>query len=170
MSEVENNLIEGASAPEPAREKGSLAPVGFLAILLAPLVIITSLLFSNSEVGEYTPPITNEVNVAVTLSAPQFLEFSSGNVCDGKEQLSGLSRAILKIRGAGWSESTNLGYGSLNVQGKCEFTASITPPSTFLGGVINASVAFSFGTSREVPVNVGDNPPFQTVKLDFNLG
>jgi hypothetical protein len=170
MSEVERKSLEGVSASEPAREKGSLAPVGLLAILLSPLVVVTSLLFSNSEVGDYTPPITNEVYVSVTLSAPQFLEFSSGNVCDGKEQLLGLSRAILKIRGTGWSESTNLGYGSLNVQGKCEFTASITPPSTFLGGVINASVAFSFGTSREVPVDVGDNPPFQTVKLDLNLG
>lgn len=170
MSEVEKNSNEGTSTSEPAREKGSLAPVGLLAILLAPLVIVTSIFFSYSEVGDFTPPITNDVKVSVILSAPQFLEFSSGNVCDGKGQLSGLSRATLQIGAAGWSESTKLGEGILNVQGKCEYAATITPPSTFLGGAINATVAFSFGTSRAVTLNVGENPPFQSVKLDINLG
>lgn len=170
MSELEKNSIKSTSTAEPAREKGVFAPLGLLTLILAPIVILTSIFFSHSESGNYTPPISEDLKISIALSAPQFLEFSSGNVCDGKAPITGLSRATVEISGGQWSATTPLGEGSLNSQGQCVYKATVTPDSTFLGGEIEAGIVFSFGRTEKFVIDVGDNLPFKTVNLDLSLG
>jgi hypothetical protein len=168
MSELEKSA--DAATTEPTREKGSLAPVGVLAVLLAPVVILTSLFFSYSEVGDFDPPATADIKISVVISSSRFLEFSSGNVCDGSGETAGLSRATIKIGASGWSQRTTLGEGSLNSQGRCEYEAKVSPPSSFLGGNVRSSVVFSFGETDDFTTNIGDSIPFKGVNLEINLG
>lgn len=170
MAELENESSADSSTVAPAREKGSLAPVGVLAVLLAPLAILTSLFFSYSEVGDFDPPTTGEIKISVIISSSRFLEFSSRNICDGSGETAGLSRAVVKIGAPGWSERTTLGEGSLNAQGKCEYKTKVTPPSSFLGGEVKSSIAFSFGETDDFTTDVGDSPSFNGVDLEINLG
>ena len=168
MSELEKSA--DAATTEPTREKGSLAPVGVLAVFLAPVVILTSLFFSYSEVGDFSPPTTGDIKISVVISSSRFLGFSSGNICDGSGETAGLSRATIKIGAPGWSVRTTLGEGSLNAQGKCEYRTKVSAPSSFLGGKVTSSVAFSFGETDDFITDVGDNPPFKGVNLEINLG
>jgi hypothetical protein len=170
MSEVKQESVDSGSTAEPTKEKGKLAPVGLLAIILTPLVVITSLFFSYGENGTFYPPENNEINLDVTLSAQQFLEFSNSNVCDGKAPLVGLSAATLQIRGAGWSKQTVLGEGVLNVNGDCQYKTSVTAPQDFAGGKISAKILFTFGNSEDFSIDVGDSPPFESKNLTINLG
>jgi hypothetical protein len=170
MTELDQETSEGSASAKPEREKGTFAPVAILTLVLAPIVIAASIFFNYSDVGNYTPPESNELNVSVVLSAPQFLEFSTGNICDGKAPIVGLSRAILEITAGQWSTKAPLGEGALNSQGKCEYQVTVTPNSTFLGGEIEASVAFSFGKSQKFITDVGNNLPYKDVDLNISLG
>jgi hypothetical protein len=170
MTEIEQEMNDGASSAKPEREKGVFAPVSIVTLLLAPIVIITSIFFSYSDIGEYTPPASEELKISVVLSAPQFLEFSTGNICDGKGPIAGLSRAILEVASGKWSATSPLGEGALNSQGKCEYQATITPDSSFLGGEIESSITFSFGKSQKFITDVGNVLPYKDVNLDISLG
>ena len=167
MSQVETNEFEDTSSTEPAREKGVFAPLALLALILAPIVIVASIFFNNSDSSNYTPPVSGDLKTTIVLSAPQFLEFSTGNVCDGKAPIAGLSRATLKISTDLWSRTAPLGEGSLNSQGQCVYKATVTPDSTFLGGEIEASITFSFGKTETYLIDVGDSLPFNSVNLDI---
>lgn len=170
MTEIEPETNEGSSNAKSHREKGVFAPVSILTLLLAPIVIFSSIFFSYSDIGEYTPPASDELNISIVLSAPQFLEFSTGNICDGKAPIAGLSRAILEINASQWSVTTPLGEGALNSQGKCEYRTTATPDSTFLGGVIESSITFSFGKSQKFFTDVGNDLPYKDVKIELSLG
>ena len=170
MSQVEMNGFEDTSSTEPAREKGVFAPLALLTLILAPIVIAASIFFNNSEISNYTPPVSGDLKTAIVLSAPQFLEFSTGNVCDGKAPIVGLSRAILQIGTDQWIRKTPLGEGVLNSQGQCLYQATVTPDSTFLGGEIEASITFSFGKTETYIIDVGDSLPFKSIDLDISLG
>jgi hypothetical protein len=170
MSQVEKNVNEDNSSTEPAREKGVFAPLALLTLILAPIVIAASIFVSNSEIGNYTPPVSGDLKTTIVLSAPQFLEFGTGNVCDGKAPLAGLSRATLQINTDLWSRTTPLGEGTLNSQGQCLYKATVTPDSAFLGGEIEASITFSFGKTEKYIIDVGDSLPFSSIDLNISLG
>ncbi len=170
MSEAELGSAEKVATAETPREKASFAPVAVLAIILTPLIIITTVFFSFFDNGRFEPPVNTELKIAVVLSAPQFLEFSRGNVCDGKTPIAGLSRATIQIKASGWVKTATMGEGILNAQGKCEYKAAVSPPADFLGGDVKASINFSFGETADYTIAVGDNPPFKNVDLDINLG
>lgn len=170
MSETEQGSVEKVSTPEAPREKASFAPVAVLAIILTPLVIGATVFFSFFDNGRFEPPVNTELKISIVLSAPQFLEFSKGNVCDGKAPIAGLSRATIQVKASGWVRKANLGEGILNAQGKCEYKAAVSPPEDFLGGDVKASINFSFGETADYIIAVGDNPPFKNVDLDINLG
>ena len=170
MSEVKQESVDSGSTAEPSKEKGKLAPVGLLAIILTPIVIVTSIFFSYNENRTFYAPVTSDLNVAVVISAPQFLEVSGGNVCDGKAPLVGLSTATVQIKASGWSEKTILGEGILNAQGKCVYKSSVTPPADYAGGNVTARVIFTFGETEDFVINVGNSTPFKTLDLVVNLG
>jgi hypothetical protein len=170
MTELDQEASEGSSSAKPEREKGIFAPVAILTLVLAPIVIAVSIFSNYSDVGNYTPAESNKLSISVVLSAPQFLEFSTGNICDGKVPIVGLSRAILEITAGQWSAKTPLGEGALNSQGKCEYQVTVTPDSTFLGGEIESSITFSFGKSQIFINDVGNSLPYKDVNLDISLG
>ena len=170
MSETELGAAEKATPAETPREKASFAPVGLLAIILTPIVIVTSIFFSYNENRTFYAPVTSDLNVAVVISAPQFLQVSGGNVCDGKAPLVWLSTATVQIKASGWSENTILGEGILNAQGKCVYKSSVTPPADFAGGNVTARVIFTFGETEDFVINVGNSTPFKTLDLVVNLG
>ena len=168
MSESEQGSAENLA--EATREKARFAPVAVLAIVLTPLVIGTTVLFSFFDNGRFEPPVNNDIKISVTLSDPQFIEFSTGNVCDGKGPIAGLSRATIQIKAPGWVRTTNLGEGILNAQSKCEYKAAVSAPADFYGGDVEAKVVFAFLETRDYIIPVGDNPPFKNVDLSINLG
>ena len=170
MSEAEQESAENVATAKAPREKASFAPVAVLAIILMPLSIGATLFISFFDNGRFEPPVNTDLNIAVVLSAPQFLEFSSGNVCDGRAPIAGLSRATIQINASGWVRKTTMGEGILNTQGKCEYKATVSPPEDFLGGDVKASINFSFGETAEYKIAVGENPPFKNVDLNINLG
>lgn len=156
--------------PHLPKERVSFAPVGLLTIFLS-LTTLVFLLFSNfSDEHTFTPEQKSFIPTEITLGAKQFLEFSTANVCDGKGTLAGLSRATLVVTGNGWSRSEKLGSGSLNTQGLCVYTPEITPPTTFSGGGVSASIVFSTARSPQFPENVGPYPPYKTIRISLSLG
>ena len=126
--------------------------------------------FSFFDNGRFEPPVNNDIKISVTLSDPQFIEFSTGNVCDGKGPIAGLSRATIQIKAPGWVRTTNLGEGILDAQSKCEYKAAVSAPADFYGGDVKAKVLFSFLETPDYIIAVGDNPPFKNVDLSINLG
>ena len=60
MSEVKQESVDSGSTAEPRKEKGKLAPVGLLAIILTPIVIVTSIFFSYNENRTFYAPVTND--------------------------------------------------------------------------------------------------------------
>jgi len=170
MSEAEQESAEKMATAETPREKASFAPVAVLAIVFTPLAVIASVFFSQSENRTFYPPESNEINVGVILSAPQFLQFNRGNVCDGSGPLARLSSATVQIGATGWSKKTILGEGNLNAQGNCEYGVSVIPPDNFSGGEISAKILFSFGESENFTINVGDSMPYQKKNLAIRLG
>ena len=167
-------IDELASSPaveeESPREKISYTPIAVLTIVLGTLVIAGSLLFGFSEEKKYVPEVNSQLRVIVSLTSPQFLKFSQGNVCLGSGALAGLSNAQVNVRGSNWSEKFSLGLGTLNSQGGCVYRSSFSPPSDFYGGQVTANIAFSFGETADFFINVGDSAPFKAVDLKINLG
>ncbi len=156
--------------PPLPKEKVSLAPVGLLTIFLSLSTLVFLLFSSFSDQNTFTPEQKAVIPAEIKLSAKQFLEFSSSNVCDGKGVLAGLNKASLVVSGEGWSKSEKLGSGSLNTQGQCVYTPKIDVPESFSGGNVSASIVFSTAQTQQYPANVGPYPPYKTIQITLSIG
>jgi hypothetical protein len=156
--------------PPLPKEKVSLAPIGVLTIVLSLTTLVFLFFSSFSEQHTYIPTQKAVIPTEIKLSATQFQTFSNSNVCDGKGLLAGLPNAKLVVAGNGWSRTENLGTGSLNTQGQCVFSPSVTVPDNFSGGGVTASIIFSSARSQQYPVNVGPYPPYKTIQISLSLG
>ncbi len=155
---------------ESAREKASFAVVGLLAIILAPVMILTAVLSGNTTSEKFSIDQQSEIKVLVIIKAREFLDFSTRNVCDGTGELSGLWRSEVQIRTESWKRTASLGQGNLNSEGACEYRISITPPADFEGGEIIASATLPIGKSEDAIGDTGYGTSFKEIILTYNLG
>ena len=167
--EKSENLDPSVESESP-REKASFVSVGLLAIVLAPIVIITTLLAGSETSSKFTIDQPSEIRVLVSIKASEFLNFSERNVCDGSGEIAGLWRSEIQIRTSSWIRKTSLGQGTLNSEGACEYRLTIAPPSDFEGGDVIASAILPLGKAKDLVLNTGSKPSFKQIDLTYDLG
>jgi len=170
MEKQENTISNPDSQSEPSREKASLVVVGLLAIILAPVIILTSIFSGNVTSEKYSIDQRKEIKILVEIKAQEFLTYSTKNVCDGSGEISGLYRSEVQLRTDTWIRKTFLGQGTLNSEGICEYRISVTPPSDFVGGEVIASAILPLGKTKDATDNTGNGTSFKLIILKYDLG
>ena len=171
MIEIEENTVDDPSAqPESSREKASLVVVGLLAVILAPVIILTSFFSNNVTSENYSIDQQKEIKILVVIKAKEFLAYSTKNVCDGAGEISGLYSSEVQLRTDTWIRKASLGQGTLNSDGACEYRISVTPPSDFGGGEVIASTVLPLGKTKDATGDTGNGTSFKLITLTYNLG
>ena len=166
----DNGVDELAAESGNPKEKVSLAPIGLLALLLAPIVVVGSFFSGTQTSTEFTIDQESEIRVFVLIKASEFLKFSEKNVCDGSGQIAGLWKSEIRIGTSTWVRKVSLGQGTLNADGACEYRLKVTPPSDFEGGDVIASAILPIGEAEDLVLDSGTKPSFKQIDLTYNLG
>jgi hypothetical protein len=166
----ENDVDKPAAKSDNPKEKLSLAPVALLAFLLAPIVALGTFFSGAQTTTEFTIDQESQIRVFVLIKATEFLRYSEKNVCDGSGQIAGLWRSEIQISASTWVRKVQLGQGTLNADGACEYRLKVTPPYDFDGGDVIASAILPIGKAEDLVLDSGTKPSFKQIDLTYNLG
>jgi hypothetical protein len=168
---LETNGVDPVEPREDvAREKISLLPVGLLALILAPVIIVASLFSENVTTSKFSIDRQKEIKILVIIKASEFLTYSTKNVCDGSGEIAGLWRSEVQIKTSDWVRTAALGRGILNSDGACEYRLQVTPPAEFEGGKVTASAILPLGKAADAVGDTGNGTSFKLITLTYNLG